>query len=215
MSLTAARLTDRHRPASRGGGFTSLELMITMVIAVILIAVAVPQYTQFVQTQKAVSVINNLEDDLQYARSEAMKEGQFVSMCVSSSGTGCTTETWDCGWITYSNPAFLTTPAFATGVSTLLRVGRGAVNSNCGGGSSAPSYTIATSPASTIVTYNRDGFAMGLLTSAPSGQLFTLQSSPTEVTAATRCLWMDVLGRQYIQTAGQTAATGQTGNSCT
>lgn len=202
----------------RAAGFTFVELMITLILGIILVAIAVPQFTIFIQTQKSVSVMNDLEDDLQFARSEGMKEGQFVSLCPSTNGTGCTAGTWDCGWIVYSNPGFsAAAPAFVAGTSILLRVRQGlSTTSNCAG-SSAPIYSIVSTPVptSSVVTYNRDGFAVNLLASSPSGLLFTLHTSPTVVLGATRCLWMDILGRQYIQIANQTAASGQVGNSCT
>lgn len=190
-----------HCPSGQSG-FTFVELMITLAIAIILVAIAVPQYTSFVKTQQSVSEINNLLDDMRYARTEALKEGQFVSLCVSSNGTGCTTGGWQAGWIIYANPGFtVAAPSFVAGTSILLRVQSGFTDSN----------TIASNPASTNITYNRDGFAVGV--SPTTGQLFTLHNTPA-VTAATRCLWVDVLGHQYIQTSGQAAVTGQGANLC-
>ena len=184
------------------GGFTFVELMVTLVIAILLTAIAVPQYTNFVKTQQSVAEINNLLNDMRYARSEALKEGQFVSLCVSSNGTGCTPGVWNTGWIIYANPGFtVAAPGFVTGTSVLLRVQTGFTNSD----------TITSTPATTNITYNRDGFGVGL--SPTTGELFTLHNTPA-VTAATRCLWLDVLGHQYIQTAAQAAATGQGANLC-
>lgn len=184
------------------GGFTFVELMVTLVIAIILAAIAVPQYTSFVKTQQSVSEINNLLSDMRYARSEALKEGQFVSLCVSSNGTGCTTGGWNNGWIIYANPGFTAVaPGFVAGTSVLLRVQTGFTDND----------TITSSPATTNITYNRDGFGVGL--SPTVGELFTLHTTPS-VTTATRCLWLDVLGHQVIQTAGQAAATGQGANLC-
>ena len=184
------------------GGFTFVELMVTLAIAITLLTIAIPQYTSFIKAQQSVSEINNLLNDMRYARSEALKEGQYVSLCVSSNGTGCTTGAWNTGWMIYANPGYTAAaPGFVTGTSVLLRIQPGFTVSD----------TIASSPAVTNITYNRDGFGVGL--SPTTGELFTLHNTPT-VTAATRCLWVDVLGHQYIQNAGQAAATGQGSNLC-
>jgi type IV fimbrial biogenesis protein FimT len=176
--------------------------MITLVIAILLAAVALPEYTQFIQTQQSVSEINNLLDDFQFARSEALKEGQYVSICVSSTGTSCTVGAWNTGWMVYSNPGFTAAaPNYVAGTSTVLRVQKGLTTSD----------TLTASPADTVVTYNRDGFAMGVNTT--TGQLFTLHNNPV-LNAASRCMWLDVLGHQVIEVYNQSNPTGQTGNPC-
>lgn len=191
----------RHSPAATGG-FSMVELLVTLVIGIILASIAVPQFGSFIKTQQSVSEINNLMDDIQFARSEALKEGQFVTVCVSSSGTACTSGAWNTGWLVCSNPAFTTSAqTCATGTSNILRVQPGLTTSD----------SLVASPTNTTVTYNRDGFAAGLST---TGQLFTLHNSPT-ITAGTRCLWLDVLGHMYIQTSGQgDATTAQGSNTC-
>lgn len=208
MSFKVPRSISKHyRSFGRADGFTFVEVMVILVIGIILVKTAVPLYSSFILTQQSVSEANNLFNDLQYTRSEAVREGQFVSMCVSSNGTSCTGGTWDSGWIIYSNPSFTAAaPNYVSGTSILLRVYQGSAN---------PLTSVTTNPTRTVVTYNRNGFAVGLnATTAPVGLLFTISNTPTTLTAATRCLWLDVLGRQYIQKSGQTAATGQGTNIC-
>ena len=183
-------------------GFSMVELMVALVIGAILVAFAAPQYSLAIQSQRSNTEITNLYNDLLYARSEALKEGQFVSLCASSSGTGCTSTTWDRGWIIYSDPTWTaTTQTFAAATSTLLRVQPGFTTTD----------TISTSPSTAVFTYNRDGFGINL-TSA--GVLFTLHNS-TGTASATRCIWLDITGHEYAQKSGAAAATSQQTATCT
>jgi len=188
--------------ASGMSGFSLVELMVTMGIAIILAAIAVPQYSNFVQTQKTVSEITSLYNDMQNARSEALKEGQTVSLCISSDQATCTGTNWSQGWIVYSNPTSAAT--FNASTSTLLKAQTGFKTTD----------TIQTlpAPAKTSISFNRDGFAVGL--SPTTGLLFELHTSPVSA-PSTRCLWIGSIGNQFIQTISSAAATGQGTNKCT
>src|ERR1700719_147961 len=85
-------------------GFTLLELMITVAIAAILLAIGVPSFKYVTSSNRASSEINGLLGDLQFARGEAIKEGQTVTICASANGTSCSGSTsWDTGWIVFSD----------------------------------------------------------------------------------------------------------------
>ena len=66
-------------------GFTLIELIAVAMIAVILAAVAVPNFTSFVQDTRISSMTNEMITDLYYARSEAIKRNRRVTMCRSAS----------------------------------------------------------------------------------------------------------------------------------
>lgn len=182
-------------------GFTLIEVLVTMVIMVILLLVAVPSFKSALQIQTTASEINNLLNDLQFVRSEAIKEGQYVSICVSSTGTSCTVSTWDSGWIIYSNPSYTTSPNYVAGTSTLLRSQAKLTSGDI----------ISASAGTAVITYNQDGFAMNI--SNTLGQLLTVRTSSINA-SATRCIWIDVLGRQYLQLPGSAAISGQGTNLC-
>ena len=68
-------------------GFTLIELMITLVIAGILVALAGPAMRNFVQDQRLTGQANEFVGDLNYARSEAIKRASNAGVCSSSNGT--------------------------------------------------------------------------------------------------------------------------------
>lgn len=90
---------QRFRPP-RQEGFTLLELLVTISIAAILVAVAVPGLTRFVQNSREDSEADSLISSLQYARSEAVKRDANVEICASADEATCSGGTaWNTGWI--------------------------------------------------------------------------------------------------------------------
>lgn len=101
-------------------GFTLLELLITVAVAAILIAVAVPSLTTFIQDSRDTAESDSLISSLEYARSEAVKEDADVEVCASANvstvtnGANATcsgSTSWSTGWIV------------ATAAGTVLQVG--------------------------------------------------------------------------------------------
>jgi len=86
-------------------GFTLIELMITLAIASILISMAVPSFTHSIQNNKVLAETNMLLSAIAYARSEAIKRGNKVTICASksfSATTPCDSNDWSDGWVIYS-----------------------------------------------------------------------------------------------------------------
>ncbi len=105
-----------------------VELIITLTIAGILIALAAPAMTTFVQNQRLTSQANDLVADINSARSEAIKRGSSVSLCSSSSLSGCSASTqWETGRI-----VFLDSDGDGTvdGGDTIIRTGQSLEGSN-------------------------------------------------------------------------------------
>lgn len=80
-------------------GFSLIEVMITIAIIAILLAVASPSLSNVVLGNRLNSFANNLVASATLARSEAIKRNQQTRMCVSSNGTACTAGGWEQGWI--------------------------------------------------------------------------------------------------------------------
>ena len=85
----------------RSAGFTLVELMITVVVAAILMAIAVPSFRTFMQNDQQWVQTNNLLLALNTARSDAIKSdlAAGAQVCSSNNGLACTNTPWDQGWI--------------------------------------------------------------------------------------------------------------------
>ncbi len=108
------------RPAP---GFTLIELLITMVVAGVLTAMAVPAFNSFIQNDRDIGQANSLVSSLNFARSEAVKENIAggLTVCPSMNGTACGGTAWTGGWIVVDalgDPPLLVIPALA-GTNTL------------------------------------------------------------------------------------------------
>ncbi len=90
----------------RYGGFTLIELMVTIVIVAILLALAVPSFTSTISRSRVASGASSLSVAFSTARSEAVKRGRNVTICKSADVTAtppaCTTSgDWSQGWIVF------------------------------------------------------------------------------------------------------------------
>jgi type IV fimbrial biogenesis protein FimT len=73
--------------ATRMSGFTIVELMITVGVASILLAVAVPSFNQMMVTNRLTTQANDFVSAINFARSEAIKRNTTVSLCRVGSAT--------------------------------------------------------------------------------------------------------------------------------
>lgn len=80
-------------------GFTLVELMITVAIMTILMAIAVPVYHDAVLGNKLRGYANSLVHSTYLARGEAIKRNTQVILCVSADGAACSAGGWEQGWI--------------------------------------------------------------------------------------------------------------------
>lgn len=111
-------------PPSAGKGFTLLELMITIVVGGILMAIAMPAFNSFVQNDRDSTQINTLVSSLNYARSEAVRRNTSagVEVCPSGGGNICNVgAAWSQGIVVYdldptdATPWLQLIPAFSGG----------------------------------------------------------------------------------------------------
>lgn len=89
-------------------GVTMIELMVTVGVAGVLAAVAVPSMQSFVRVSQVRTAANELAMALATARSEAVKRGNPVTVCKSADVTlaqplctGSTAVPWRQGWIIF------------------------------------------------------------------------------------------------------------------
>ena len=87
---------------NRQRGFTLIELIITVAIVAILLAIGVPSFQEMMRNNRVAAHTNDRLSSLNLARSEAIKRGVRVSLCKSSDGLSCaTTGDWTQGWIVF------------------------------------------------------------------------------------------------------------------
>ena len=167
------------------GGFTLTELIMVVAIVAILLSIAVPSYRYITNSYRMSSEVNGLLGDLMYARSEAIKEGQFVTVCVTVNGKTCTGNTsWDRGWLVFSNPNNGPQPP-----GPVLRI------QDRFTGTSPDSFDADNGVSS--VTYNREGFAT---TAAGFPNATITLHDPTANPTWTRCLWITPQGMLTVET---------------
>jgi type IV fimbrial biogenesis protein FimT len=81
--------------ATGQAGFTLVELMITIAVLAILIALATPSFTSVINSNRLAAQANNLTADLQLARSEAVRRNRRVSVCRTTDGAACAARAGD------------------------------------------------------------------------------------------------------------------------
>ncbi len=88
------------KAANRQHGFTLIELMITIAIAVILMTVGIPSFSETIKNNRLTTEINELLTALNVGRSEAIKRGVSTTVCTGSVGASCGGN-WEDGWVVF------------------------------------------------------------------------------------------------------------------
>ena len=102
MRRMPAEFASRARPpaANAVGGFTLIELMVTVSVLGVLALVAAPSFNEAILSNKLAGYSNSFVASAQLARSEAIKRNTAVALCRSADGRTCATSgTWQQGWI--------------------------------------------------------------------------------------------------------------------
>ena len=118
-------------------GFTLIEMLVTISIMGILLAIALPSYQSVTTGIRMDSEINGLIADINFARSEAIKVGQNVNICPATgsntAGFVCSASSplnWSAGWDVLN--------LNAVAVLQQLRIGSGVTHGDTLNGGVAP-----------------------------------------------------------------------------
>jgi type IV fimbrial biogenesis protein FimT len=83
-----------------------IELLITVVVMAILMAIAIPSFRNASLGSQLAAAANNLLASVQLARSEAIKRNTAMTLCASADGASCAgSGGWEQGWIIIIDPA--------------------------------------------------------------------------------------------------------------
>jgi len=175
-------------PKRRHAGYTMMELLMSLTIAAILAAIAIPGFKYVTSSNRIATEVNGLLGDMLFARSEAVKEGQTVTLCASIDGLNCSGAgtDWQGGWMVFldtngdgvrqnSEAIIRVQPAFS-GTDTF----------------------VATTPTFSKVTFNRLGYA-------PTGSANTINIAlhdSTSNTNWTRCVAINPIGSAVTEKYG-------------
>lgn len=84
-------------------GFTLIELVVTVAVLAIIVAMAAPSFTSMINSNRLATNTNELVASVQLAKMESLRRGMRVGVCESSNGTTCTDgDSW-AQWITIAD----------------------------------------------------------------------------------------------------------------
>lgn len=84
----------------RTSGFSLIELLVTIAIVAILVALAFPSFQGSLRSNRVTSATNELIASISLARTEGMRNPRGAVICTSADGTSCG-GTWNDGWIVW------------------------------------------------------------------------------------------------------------------
>jgi type IV fimbrial biogenesis protein FimT len=73
----------------RHKGFTLIELMITIAVLGVLVALALPSFQSILEGRRLVGAADDLYSNIQYARSEALKRNETIRFQVTTGTNWC------------------------------------------------------------------------------------------------------------------------------
>ena len=96
MTRHLASLSKRGWENTQCGGFTLLELMITIALVAIVMGIGVPSYQDFVVKNRIQTQASEIRSSLAMARVEAIRRGLWIRVCPGQDG--CRGANWHEGW---------------------------------------------------------------------------------------------------------------------
>jgi type IV fimbrial biogenesis protein FimT len=123
----------------RNAGYNMMEVMMVTALVAILATIAIPSFKYVTTSNRIAGEVNGLLGDMQFARSEAVKEGQSVTVCIAqnvnlnSCAGNAANGNWALGWIVFldtngnkqvdANEAVIRTQPAFSGTDTFVAPG--------------------------------------------------------------------------------------------
>lgn len=174
----------------RGRGLTLVELLVTLTVLAILLAMGVPSFQTFLARRAVAAQTELFMSSLRFARTESVKSGVPVTMCITTnadaSSPTCSgavgADGWATGWLIFSDYDGNGT---INGADTLLRVQQ-SLQARSGGMAPSPNTM-------TAITFRPNGLAPGM-----AGRVEfrpNVSSSSTEYTSLASSVCLAITGR--------------------
>ncbi len=171
----------RH-PSRRGAGFTLVELMVTIAVLAILLAIGIPAFASLIAANRLTSATNELVASLQTARTEAIRRNARVTVCPAAPGATACSGDWRDGWMAFVDPTPGNAPAPESANDILLR----------GGPLPTGLVVVANAPLSSYVSFTADGMSKQL-DGASLADILRVCSTSTALTNDRRVRDLDLI----------------------
>lgn len=92
----------------KNSAFTLIELMVTLAVVAVILAISVPAFRDFVLNNRRAAQVNELITSLNLARSEALKRSTTVTVCrtndpVNANPPCANGAGWEDGWVVFAD----------------------------------------------------------------------------------------------------------------
>jgi type IV fimbrial biogenesis protein FimT len=94
----------RHYRKTKECGVTLIELMFTLTVMGVLLAIAIPSFESLIASSRLSTSTNDLLSTIAQSRSEAIRRGQRIVLCIQDSanpGQCSAASGWEQGWLAY------------------------------------------------------------------------------------------------------------------
>ncbi|WP_185957738.1 GspH/FimT family pseudopilin [Tepidiphilus olei] len=153
-----------HQPFHDDSGFTLVELMVTIAVLAILLAIGIPSFASLIASNRLTSATNELIASLQTARTEALRRNVRVTVCPAAPTATACSGAWRDGWMAFVDQKPGNAPAPESANDILFR----------GGPMPTGIVVVAKAPLSSYVSFTADGMSKQL-----NGDFFPNDPTPT------------------------------------
>lgn len=180
-------------------GFSLIELLVVIAIAAILAGLAIPSFQGLIASSNLTSTTNDLIATLARAKSDAIRRGKRVTVCMSADGATCTTTgDWTQGWILFNDDDHAAASATVESTNDITSIAAAVTNG----------LVIKAKSAQPYFSYSADGQAKLMNGGSGAGRIRVCSAS-TALTNDTRArdIVINWVGRVTLEKPTGVAAT--------
>jgi len=170
------------QPSRHAAGFTLVELMVTIVVLAILLAIGIPSFASLIASNRLTSATNELIASLQAARTEALRRNARVTVCPAAPNANACSGAWRDGWMAFVDQTPGNAPAPESAADILFR----------GGPLPTGIVVVANAPLSSYVSFTADGMSKQL-DGASLADILRVCSTSTALTNDRRVRDLDLI----------------------